>query len=232
MASCVVEQVATEANVAKMRKSASTGKPLYWQYRLFGKQLVRCNQINDTGRKSIDSAMTSSLVHEDGRPACEIIGMYFSFMNPGATCDDFTRQLVELYTNVNADSNNSGGSEGDRRKRFEVVHVVLWNNVTDMLDFEESFRAHVADLPWLVVPNRDYERKVCEFFFIMFIRIFSKMQHHIFLYYISLSRISCRLFRLSFVPFFPHLSFFPGASISGSFSKNIVGHVVCASVLL
>lgn len=160
MASCIGEQVSAEANVAK-RKSASTGKPpMYWQYRLFGKQLVRCNQVNDTGRKSIDSTTIPTLVHDDGRPACEIIGMYFSFMNSGATCDDFTRQLVELYTNVNADSNNSGGGgEGDRRKRFEVVHVVLWSNVTDVLDFEESFRAHVADLPWLVVPNRDYERK-------------------------------------------------------------------------
>lgn len=114
-------------------------------------------------RMSIDSA-TASLVHEDGQPVCETIGMYFSFVNPGATCDDFTRQLVELYASVNGvpDNNSVGNERGERRKRFEVVHVVLWSNVTDVLDFEESFRAHVADLPWLAVPNRDYERKVRE----------------------------------------------------------------------
>lgn len=53
-----------------------------------------------------------------------------------------------------------GGGGGEKRKRLEVVHVVLWSNVTDVLDFDESFRAHITDLPWLAVPNRDYERKV------------------------------------------------------------------------
>lgn len=153
MAACVSDQVSA-ASTAK-KPTSTQSKSLCWQHRLFGKQLVRCNQVNDA-RKSIESA-TASLVHEDGRPACEIIGMYFSFVNPGATCDDFTRQLVELYTNVNG--TDDGDGERDKRKRFEVVHVVLWSNVTDVLDFEDSFRAHVADLPWLVVPNRDYERK-------------------------------------------------------------------------
>lgn len=148
---CVSEQVSTAS--AARKAPSMTGKPLCWQHRLFGKQLARCSHINDT-RKSIDSA-AATLVHEDGRPACEIVGMYFSFVNPGATCDDFTRQLVELYASVN--------SGGEKRKRLEVVHVVLWSNVTDVLDFDESFRAHVADLPWLAVPNRDYERKVSGF---------------------------------------------------------------------
>jgi len=155
---CVSEQVSA---ASAGRKAPSTaGKPLCWQHRLFGKQLARCSHVNDT-RKSIDSA-AATLVHEDGRPVCEIVGMYFSFVNPGATCDDFTRQLVELYASVN-DSGGGGGDSGDggeKRKRLEVVHVVLWSNVTDVLDFDESFRAHVADLPWLAVPNRDYERKV------------------------------------------------------------------------
>lgn len=171
MAACVGEQVSV-ANAAK--KPMSTGKPLCWQQRLFGKQLVRCNQVNDA-RKSIDSTSIASLVHEDGRPACEIIGMYFSFVDPGATCDDFTRQLVELYTNVNGA--DGGGGERDR-KRFEVVHVVLWSNVTDVLDFEDSFRAHVADLPWLVVPNRDYERKVNEFFSFSCLSVSFQKQYH------------------------------------------------------
>lgn len=147
---CVSEQISTAG--AGKKAPSTAGKPLCWQHRLFGKQLVRCSHVNDT-RKSIDSA-AATLVHEDGRSACEIVGMYFSFVNPGATCDDFTRQLVELYTSVNG---SSGG--GEKRKRFEVVHVVLWSNVTDVLDFDESFRAHVTDLPWLAVPNRDYERK-------------------------------------------------------------------------
>lgn len=228
MAACVGEQVSAEANVAK-RKSTSTGKPLYWQHRLFGKQLARCNQVNDVGRKSIDSATTASLVHEDGRPACEIIGMYFSFVNPGATCDDFTRQLVELYTNVNAgaDSNNSGGGGGggecDRRKKFEVVHVVLWSNVTDVLDFEESFRAHVADLPWLVVPNRDYERKVnIFFFFLSFLSVSFQHRMHfsIFAHISHLPPLLCSLFLSSLSLFFPVCYF------RRSFLKSIVGHVV------
>lgn len=155
---CVSEQVASAA-----RKAPTAGKPLCWQHRLFGMQLARCSHVNDT-RKSIDSAAAATLVHEDGRPACEIIGIYFSFVNPGATCDDFTRQLVELYASVNdgGDGGGSGGGEGggEKRKSLEVVHVVLWSNVTDVLDFDDSFRAHVADLPWLAVPNHDYERKV------------------------------------------------------------------------
>ncbi|XP_077268094.1 nucleoredoxin [Temnothorax americanus] len=162
---CVSEQVSA-ASAARKAPSSAAGKPLCWRHRLFGKQLARCNRVNDT-RMSID--------HEDGRPACEIVGVYFSFVNPGATCDDFTRQLVELYTSVNgvnggsgtgtgtgtggAGGNGSGGGGGEKRKRLEVVHVVLWSNATDVLDFDESFRAHVADLPWLAVPNRDYERK-------------------------------------------------------------------------
>ncbi|EZA48862.1 Nucleoredoxin [Ooceraea biroi] len=157
MAACVGEQVPSES-VARRSASTATvaGKPaMCWQHRLFGKQLARCNQVNDA-KMSIDSA-AASLVREDGRPVCEIIGMYFSFVNPGATCDDFTRQLVELYADVNADTD--AGGDRDKRKRFEVVHVVLWSNVTDVLDFEDNFRAHVADLPWLAVPNRDYERK-------------------------------------------------------------------------
>ncbi|KAH0944448.1 hypothetical protein HN011_007617 [Eciton burchellii] len=157
MAACVGELMSLE-NVTRRSTATIAGKSaMCWQHRLFGKQLARCNQINDT-KMSIDSAAVS-LVHEDGWPVCEIIGMYFSFVNPGATCDDFTRQLVELYASINSATDNDDGNSGDKRKRFEVVHVVLWSNVTDVLDFEESFRAHVADLPWLAVPNRDYERK-------------------------------------------------------------------------
>ncbi|XP_011867069.1 PREDICTED: nucleoredoxin-like [Vollenhovia emeryi] len=146
---CAGEQVSAPACAARKAPPA-TGKPLCWQHRLFGKQLARCGHATNDTMKSIDA--TATLVHEDGRPACEIVGMYFSFVNPGATCDDFTRQLVDLYASVN-------GAGGDNRKRFEVVHVVHWSNMTDVLDYDESFRAHVADLPWLAVPNHDYERK-------------------------------------------------------------------------
>jgi len=167
MAACVGELMSPE-NVTRRSTATIAGKPaMCWQHRLFGKQLARCNQVNDA-KMSIDSAAVS-LVHEDGWPVCEIIGMYFSFVNPGATCDDFTRQLVELYASVNGVTDNDDGNGGDKRKRFEVVHVVLWSNVTDVLDFEESFRAHVADLPWLAVPNRDYERKVKATFLLFFI---------------------------------------------------------------
>ncbi|XP_020295212.1 nucleoredoxin-like [Pseudomyrmex gracilis] len=170
MAACVSEQVSpnaarkprltTAATTATTTTTTTTttvtGKPTCWQHRLFGKQLVRCSQVND--RMSIDSA-AASLVHEDGRPACEIIGMYFSFVNPDASCDDFTRQLADLYASVNGAQTTGNNAGDEKKKRFEVVHVVLWSNMNDMLDFEASFRAHVADLPWLAVPNRDYERK-------------------------------------------------------------------------
>jgi len=163
MAAC---ELMSPENVTRRSTATIAGKPaVCWQHRLFGKQLVRCNQVNDT-KMSIGSA-AASLVHEDGWPICEIIGMYFSFVNPGATCDDFTRQLVELYASVNGATDNDDGN-GDKRKRFEVVHVVLWSNMTDVLDFEETFRAHVADLPWLAVPNRDYERKVKGTFLLFF----------------------------------------------------------------
>lgn len=99
---------------------------------------------------------------EDGQSLCEVIGVYFSFINPGATCDDFTRQLTELYNSVNGPCQDRETSDEslEKRKRFEVVHVVLWSNVADVLDFEESFKNHITDLPWLAVPNKDYERKV------------------------------------------------------------------------
>ncbi|XP_076184094.1 nucleoredoxin [Ptiloglossa arizonensis] len=161
MAACYSEQASsTSGNVTK-KSPAATAKPVSWQHRLFGKQLSRCSQVNQQDTKPCDAS--GSLVDDDGRPTCEVIGVYFSFINPGATCDDFTRQLLELYTNVNSvhtendrDAENPGR---ERRKKFEVVHVVLWSNVADVLDFEESFRAHVSELPWLAVPNVDYERK-------------------------------------------------------------------------
>lgn len=164
MAACYSEQASsTSGNVTK-KSSAAAGKPVCWQQRLFGKQLSRCNQVNQQDTKPCDAS--GSLVDEDGRPTCGVIGVYFSFINPGATCDDFTRQLLELYANVNSpraendrDAENPG-RQRERRKKFEVVHVVLWSNVADVLDFEESFRAHVCELPWLAVPNLDYERKV------------------------------------------------------------------------
>ncbi|XP_076379980.1 nucleoredoxin isoform X2 [Megalopta genalis] len=171
MAACYSEQAASvSGNVTKKPAPAGAAKPICWQHRLFGKQLSRCSQVNhQQDTKPCDAG--GSLVDEDGRPICEVIGVYFSFINPGATCDDFTRQLLELYASVNGggpqqqhtenndrDAENPG-KERERRKRFEIVHVVLWSNVADVLDFEESFHAHVSELPWLAVPNLDYERK-------------------------------------------------------------------------
>lgn len=108
--------------------------------------------------------VNSVLVNDDGQSFCDVIGVYFSFINPGATCDDFTRQLAELYNSVNSVTTDEN-LEIIKRKRFEVVHVVLWSNVADVLDFDESFRNHITDLPWLAVPNKDYERKVEIIFF-------------------------------------------------------------------
>ncbi|XP_066588688.1 nucleoredoxin-like isoform X2 [Prorops nasuta] len=127
----------------------------FWQHRLFGKQLSRCYQASL--QDSVKENEENSLVDEDGRSTCEVIGVYFSFINSSATCDDFTRQLAELYANVNGSTPES--DHRDRRKSLEVVHVVLWSNVVDVLDFKESFKIHVNDLPWFAVPNRDYERK-------------------------------------------------------------------------
>lgn len=141
-------------------------KSTSWQQRLFGKQLIRCNQVNNQDIKQYE--VNSVLTNEDGQSLCDVIGVYFSFINPGATCDDFTRQLTELYNSVNNNSSSvpDENLEIIKRKRFEVVHVVLWSNVADVLDFDESFRNHITDLPWLAVPNKDYERKVeISFFF-------------------------------------------------------------------
>ncbi|XP_053987533.1 nucleoredoxin-like isoform X1 [Hylaeus volcanicus] len=157
MAACYSEQASsTSGNVTK-KSPAATAKPVSWQHRLFGKQLSRCSQVNQQDTKPCEAS--GSLVDDDGRPTCEVIGVYFSFINPGATCDDFTRQLLELYTNVNSAHTDAENPGKERRKKFEVVHVVLWSNVADVLDFEESFRTHVSELPWLAVPNVDYERK-------------------------------------------------------------------------
>lgn len=167
MAACYSEQASSSSGNVTKKSPAAAAKPVCWQHRLFGKQLSRCSQVNQQDTKPCDAS--GMLVDEDGQPTCEVIGVYFSFINPGATCDDFTRQLLDLYTNVNSlspshtenDRDTENSTRGrERRKKFEVVHVVLWSNVADVLDFEESFRAHVAELPWLAVPNLDYERKV------------------------------------------------------------------------
>lgn len=174
MAACCSEQASSSSGNVTKKSPAAAAKSVCWQHRLFGKQLSRCSQVNQQDTKPCDAS--GMLVDEDGRPTCEVIGVYFSFINPGATCDDFTRQLLDLYTNVNLshtenDRDAENSSRGrERRKKFEVVHVVLWSNVADVLDFEESFRAHVSELPWLAVPNLDYERKVK---FTAFISFFS-----------------------------------------------------------
>ncbi|XP_017890356.1 nucleoredoxin-like [Ceratina calcarata] len=172
MAACYSEQASSSSGNITKKSPAVAAKPVCWQHRLFGKQLSRCSQVNQHQQDTKSYDASGTLVDENSKPTCEVIGVYFSFINPGATCDDFTRQLLDLYNNVNStfsssssshmennlDAENSGGKL-EKRKRFEVVHVVLWSNVTDVLDFEESFRAHVSELPWLAVPNLDYERK-------------------------------------------------------------------------
>ncbi|XP_048514023.1 nucleoredoxin-like [Athalia rosae] len=153
--------------VSTVNEPAKT-RPTNWQQRVFGRQLVKCNQANSTATDSGRLRDVGKLLaSENGEPLCETIGVYFSFINPGATCDDFTKQLTELYGSVNGavckDDDKDCASEGERiqmKKRFEVVHVVLWSNVADVLDFEESFQGHVAELPWMAVPNDDYERKM------------------------------------------------------------------------
>lgn len=162
MAACVSsgsDQVSVATRRAPSTTRIDAGKPTCWQHRLFGRQLARC------GAGSGNRRDPTFLVREDAdcRPVCETVAVYFSFVGPNATCDDFTRQLVELYASVNrattADDNDVDDNDGNGR-RFEVVHVVLWSNASDVLDYDESFRDHVADLPWLAVPNHDYERKV------------------------------------------------------------------------
>ncbi|KAG8042700.1 hypothetical protein G9C98_005335 [Cotesia typhae] len=150
---------------------AANGKSITWQQRLFGKQVHRCSEINTDNNKKFNSCIdVSAFVDEtNGSSMCEIIGVYFSFINSSATCDEFTKQLTELYTNVNSVTASNGDHLDDtksnsttlfgRKKKFEVVHIVLWSNVTDVLDFDQCFNNHVNDLPWLVVPNQDYERK-------------------------------------------------------------------------
>ncbi|XP_001607483.1 nucleoredoxin [Nasonia vitripennis] len=121
-----------------------------WQQRLLGKHLVRC------GPAVKDKLPTSEVTQ-----SCEVLGLYFSFVDPGASCDDFTRHLVDLYNSVNGGSSNGANDAAAAgcKKRLEVIHVLLWSNVQDVIDLDESFRNHVAELPWLAVPSDDYERK-------------------------------------------------------------------------
>lgn len=151
------------ATCAGAEVKESKPRPTNWQQRVFGRQLVRCSQTAVAGPTESKLCEVGKLfASEGGEPLCETIGVYFSFINPGATCDDFTKQLTELYVSVNGTSRDDDRESGEnqRKKRLEVVHVVLWSNVGDVLDFDESFRTHVAELPWLAVPNDDYERKV------------------------------------------------------------------------
>ncbi|XP_057325491.1 nucleoredoxin-like [Microplitis mediator] len=180
MAACETSLVTSSSSGVIKNKNSTSGTPNYsgstgdngksitWQQRLFGKQVHRCNEINPDNNK-FDCIDVSAFVDDsDGSSMCEIIGVYFSFINSSATCDEFTKQLAELYANVNSVTASNGDHPADnnklnspfgRKKKFEVVHIVLWSNVTDVLDFDESFNNHVQDLPWLVVPNQDYERK-------------------------------------------------------------------------
>ncbi|XP_034945696.1 nucleoredoxin-like isoform X2 [Chelonus insularis] len=170
MAACETSLVTSSGAIRKITSGCTmtptnnptvcSGKSIPWQQRLFGKNLLYCNQIkkpdDDSKSSSVD---VSSFISESGGSTCEVIGVYFSFINASATCDEFTKQLSDLYAHVNSIVAINGDSDSRQKKRFEVVHVVLWSNVTDVLDFDESFKNHVADLPWLVVPNEDYERK-------------------------------------------------------------------------
>lgn len=133
--------------------SAGGGAPkaANWQQRLLGKQLVRC-----AGQQ--DRLLTAEATRD-----CGCLGLYFSFVDPGASCDDFTRHLLDLYSSLNSGAGDKKvPDDGAPGKRLEVVHVLLWSNAQDVLDPEESFRGHVAELPWLAVPCEDYERKVSE----------------------------------------------------------------------
>lgn len=149
------QQQTTKTSSGSKNKSS-----LCWQHRLFGK-LIRCNQINNRQcGKPFDAS--TLLLDDDSQSNSEIIGIYFSFINSSGSCDEFTHQLVELYNQVNSIDSSKICEEViySKRKKFEIVHVVLWNDGTDVIDLDESFKNYVADLPWLAVCNRDYERKV------------------------------------------------------------------------
>ncbi|CAB0035097.1 unnamed protein product [Trichogramma brassicae] len=115
-----------------------------WQQRLLGKQLCRC------AKPGLKSPTLELVVNQ-----CEVLGLYFSFVDPAASCDDFTRHLAQLYEALN------NGGAGNNKKKLEVVHVLLWSGAAaqEVLDVEASFREHVSDLPWLAVACDDYERK-------------------------------------------------------------------------
>lgn len=198
MATCLVSSGVTNSTASNVATAESLASPCIsntdtcWQQRLFGKLLLQCCQLNNQNDQAWKlREVSAALGNESGsakNPQCEVIGVYFSFINPGSTCDEFTRQLTELYASVNgatackqtqfnsdyqqatARDNSTAGEINiqdsnrvpSRKKKFEVVHVVLWSNVAEVLNFDESFHNHVADVPWLAVPNHDYERKVTQ----------------------------------------------------------------------
>lgn len=138
--------------------SSSSSNSRSWRERLLGEQLVRCEK-NDSIEKLEDIVKDEKnfiVATKDAiRDNCEVIGLYFSFVddNVQGSHDDFTRRLLELYRSLNDKENHD---------RLEIIQIVLWNGLVHQhpVDVDHSFRTQLCDLPWLAMPYKNYDKTV------------------------------------------------------------------------
>lgn len=121
---------------------ANNHQKLRWQERLFGRNLIKCDQLSNT-----DSDFQKHQI--DVVDNVDYVGVYFSFAN---VYDDFVKRLKELYQRLN---------DGKKPRRVEVVQVVMWaNNDVYNSDFENSHRDCLLGLPWFALPYSEIDLKV------------------------------------------------------------------------
>lgn len=114
----------------------ANNQKLHWQERLFGQNLINTN---------FQKHQTTDALND-----CDYIGVYFSFAN---VYDDFVKRLKDLYERLNE----------TKRRRLEVVQVVMWaNNDVYNSDFENSHRDSLLGLPWFAMPYNEIDLKVSE----------------------------------------------------------------------
>lgn len=120
-----------------------------WQERLFGRGLIKCDQLSTTDADFQKHQIDAILDNVD------YVGVYFSFAN---VYDDFVKRLKDLYERLN----DEGGSR--KQRRVEVVQVVMWaNNDVYNSDFENSHRDCLLGLPWFALPYSEIDLKVSLF---------------------------------------------------------------------
>lgn len=113
-----------------------------WQERFFGKQLTDCSSI--TKSNEFKNVATFEAIKD-----AEVLGVYFSFAN--VQSDDTVKKLRNLHENLNKEQ---------KKRRIEVVQVVLWAHNDVYSDFETSHNDSLMGLPWYGMPYSEIDLKV------------------------------------------------------------------------